>query len=131
MGRPVRRFEDDRLLRGRAMYIEDMSRPGLAYIILVRSPYAHARISDLDLGAARALPGVVAVVSAEDLPPLKSIPAALPGGRPVPEHPALARGIVRFAGEPVVAVVAERPELAMDAATAVAINYEPLPAIVD
>jgi carbon-monoxide dehydrogenase large subunit len=75
--------------------------------------------------------GVLAVVTAEDLPTLASVPAALPGGRPVPEHPALARGLVRFAGEPVVAVIAERPELAMDAAGAVAIGYEPLPAVVD
>ncbi|MDQ3811080.1 MAG: xanthine dehydrogenase family protein molybdopterin-binding subunit [Chloroflexota bacterium] len=108
-----------------------MAPPGTAHVCLVRSPYAHARITDLDLTSARAMPGVLVVVTADDLPPLASIPAALPGGRPVPEHPALARGLVRFAGEPVVAVVAERPELAMDAATVVAIEYEPLPAVVD
>lgn len=72
VGHVVRRFEDDRLLRGQATYIEDMSRPGMAHICFVRSPYAHARIRDLDLSAARPLPGVVAIVTAQDLPSLAS-----------------------------------------------------------
>jgi len=130
-GRPLRRIEDDRLLCGQGNYIEDIPCARMAHISLVRSPFAHARIRDVDLAAARAAPGVVAVVTADDLPSLASIPAVLPGGRPVPEHPALARGIARFTGEPVVAVVAEQPQLALDAASAVVVDYDPLPAVVD
>jgi carbon-monoxide dehydrogenase large subunit len=130
-GRPLRRLEDERLLLGRGQYIEDLTREGMAHVVLVRSPYAHARVSDIDVTAARAQPGVIAVVTADDLPQFSSIPAGLPGNRPVPEHPILAPGVVRFAGEPVVAVVAERFDLAQDAAAMVSVSYEQLPFVVD
>jgi len=131
VGRPLRRFEDERLLLGKGQYLEDLARPRMAHVVLIRSPHAHARLTDVDLQAARGLPGIVAVVTADDLQSFGSIPAALPGNRAVPEHPVLARDVVRFAGEPVVAVVAERLDQAQDAATAVTVSYEPLPFVVD
>jgi len=131
VGRPLRRFEDERLLLGKSQYLEDLARPGMTHVVFIRGPHAHARLSDVDLQAARSLPGVVAVVTADDLQPFGTIPAALPGNRAVPEHPILAKSVTRFAGEPVVAVVAERVYQAQDAATPVTVSYEPLPFVVD
>ncbi|HEX9596279.1 MAG TPA: xanthine dehydrogenase family protein molybdopterin-binding subunit, partial [Anaerolineales bacterium] len=66
-GERIKRNEDPRLLTGRALFVDDVSLPGMAHIAFVRSPYAHARIRSIDMSAARALPGVIAVYSAEDL----------------------------------------------------------------
>ncbi len=130
-GRPLRRLEDARLLAGRGRYVEDLTAEGLVHVALVRSPYPHATITSMDVHQARGLPGVVRVVTAEDLSGVGPIPAGLPGGRPAPDHPVLARGTVRFVGEPVVAVVAESRERARDAADLVEVLYEPLPGVAD
>ena len=138
LGTAVRRNEDARLLTGRALFVDDVQLPGLLHAAFVRSPYAHARIRGIDVAAARALPGVVAVYTAEDLGaywkpgPLLVPPPPVPGmvfheRTQVP----LARGKVRQAGEPVALVVADSRYLAEDAADLVRVDYEALPAVVD
>jgi carbon-monoxide dehydrogenase large subunit len=134
-GERVPRNEDPRLLAGRGAYIDDIQRPGTLHAAFSRSPHGHARIVRIDTAAAKALPGVVAVFVAGDLP------AAI--GGPLPKlipHPtlvhhktqvALARDYVHHAGEPVVMIVAESRYVAEDAVDLVEIEYEPLPAVVD
>jgi carbon-monoxide dehydrogenase large subunit len=128
LGRPVPRFEDRPLVTGRGRYVADLALEGAAAVVFVNSPAAHARIASIDLEAARAAPGVVAVIGAAEL--------GLPPAPPLPMHdqrmvrPWLADGVVRYAGEPVVALVAERQAQAVDAAELVEIDYQPLEAVV-
>jgi carbon-monoxide dehydrogenase large subunit len=131
VGQPLRRLEDATLLAGRGRYIEDLSRDGMLHVAIVRSPYPHARIMAIAADRARSAAGVVRVVTAEDLVGVGSVPAVLPGGRAAPEHPVLARSTVRFAGEPVAAVVADSRALAADAAELVEVEYEALPGVAD
>lgn len=129
IGSSQRRMEDHRLLIGAGQYLDDLHVPGVADVALVHSPYAHARIRSIETEAARAMPGVLAVVTADDLREIGGVPVA--GNLKIPEHPALANGTVRFVGEPVAAVVATDRYLARDAADAIAVDYEPLPAVVN
>ncbi|MCB5183459.1 xanthine dehydrogenase family protein molybdopterin-binding subunit [Streptomyces antimicrobicus] len=125
LGRSVPRLEDDRLLRGRGRFHDDVVRPGQLWLRVVRSPLAHAEIRGVDTARAAALPGVVAVVTAADLPAHLRIPVRQPHpGLDFTPHlqPPLARGHVRYAGEPVAAVLAEDPYLAEDAAELVALD---------
>jgi len=129
-------------LRGEARFTGDVSLPGQAHMELVRSEHGHARILDIDTAAASALPGVLAVVTGQDLEGvLMPLPCIwIPGGveSHFPPHPygvpgagpVLAVERVRYIGEAVVAVVAETPEQALDAARAVRVRYEPLDAVV-
>ena len=132
VGRPVRRFEDARFLSGQGRYVDDIVLPGQLHACFVRSPHPHALITELDVDQARTLPGVVAVLTAadlSDLPPVRPdwlIPGSRAKGRPV-----LARDRVRHVGEAVAVVVAERRELAVDAAEVVRVTYEPLPFVLD
>ncbi|MBX5466269.1 MAG: xanthine dehydrogenase family protein molybdopterin-binding subunit [Firmicutes bacterium] len=107
---------------GAIRYAQDIQRPGQCYAALVRSPWPHARIIDLDAAAARALPGVLAVFTAEDLPDRRY-------GVHVRDVPLLAREEVRFVGERVAMVVAETRQAAEAAVERVAVHYEPLPAV--
>jgi CO/xanthine dehydrogenase Mo-binding subunit len=120
IGRDQRRLDAPGKLTGRTRYAADLQMAGTAHVRLLLSPYASARIRAMDLEAARALPGVVAVVSGEDLP---EVPAT------GPEAP-LARGRVYFAGQPVVAAVAETEAIATDAIGLVDVDFEILPAAV-
>jgi carbon-monoxide dehydrogenase large subunit len=124
------RLEDDRMLTGRGKYVSDWNLPRQAYGHFVRSDRAHADIISLDAAAALAHPGVLAVISGEDIKgALKSLPCALPvkgrGGMELihPGRPALAQGRVRFTGDAVALVVAESAAAAQDAADLVAIEY--------
>src|SRR5881227_3097272 len=124
------RLEDDRMLTGRGKYVSDWNLPGQAYGHFVRSDRAHADIVSLDAAAALAEPGVIAVITGEDIrSALKSLPCALPvkgrGGMELihPGRPALAQGRVRFTGEPVALVVAQSVAIAADAAELVSIEY--------
>ncbi len=132
VGRPIKRREDLRFLQGRARYVDDIALPGMAHLVVVRSPHAHARLGRINLERVRRASGVVAVVTAKDLEgrihPMPINP--LQGDRiaPVP-HPVLAAEKVRYVGEPVVAVLAETRAAAVDAATLVGVDYEPLPAL--
>jgi carbon-monoxide dehydrogenase large subunit len=132
VGRPLKRTEDPRLVRGRGQYVDDIALPGLAHLAFVRSPHAHARVTSLRTGAARRAPGAIRVVTAEDLGPLGPLPmmATLPGLQRAP-CPYLAGTVVDATGVPVAAVVAESASLARDAAELVEVDYEPLAPIAD
>ena len=138
-GKSVRRVEDENLLKGAGRFADDVSAPGQAQVSFLRSPHPHARIASIDAAAARALPGVIAVLTGEDLvrAGVKPLPVSTdfkrpdgsPGASP-PRH-ALAVGTVRFVGEAVAAVIAESVAQARDAAEAIDVRYEPLPAVTD
>src|SRR5438094_2918611 len=131
-GAPVQRVEDDRLLRAHGRFTDDFG-DGALECCFVRSPYAHARITSIDATAARAMPGVVAVYTATDLPfggldlPLLLPHPNLPRGR---TQRCLASERVRYAGEAVAFVVAVDRYIAEDAAELVQIEYEPLPVVI-
>jgi CO/xanthine dehydrogenase Mo-binding subunit len=131
-GAPVQRMEDDRLLRGHGRYTDDIDE-GALECCFVRSPYAHARITSIDVSAARDMPGVVAVYTAADLPfgdvdlPLLIPHPNLTHGR---TQKCLASEIVRYAGEAVAFVVAEIRAQAEDAAEMVQVEYDPLPVVI-
>jgi aerobic carbon-monoxide dehydrogenase large subunit len=135
VGAPVLRKEDPELLTGQARYVDDLTVPGMVWMALVRSPYAHARIKGVDVSKALGGEGVVAAYSGEDL--AGDIPAGLPCAWPVtediklPNHWPLARDKARYAGDAVAVVLAESRALAKDAAELVEVDYEPLPAVTD
>ncbi len=132
MGQRFKRKEDPRLIQGISHYADDLRLPGLLHCVFVRSPHANAKIRAINLDAAKAAPGVVAVITQADLASVGTVPCAgtLPGLK-IPNHYVMAKGHVRYVGEPVVAVVAESQYQARDAADLVEIDYEPLPAIVE
>ena len=141
IGRRVARKEDHRFLTGRGRFTDDLAGPGTARAQMVRSPHPHARILDVDASAARAMDGVLAVLTGSDIEakigPVPTLAQTPPFARlnrdgsamPDPCQPALATGKVRYAGEPVAMVVAESETEALDAAEAVVVEYEPLPAV--
>jgi carbon-monoxide dehydrogenase large subunit len=132
-----RRVEDDRFLRGYGRFVEDMAIAGALHGIVVRSPHAHARILGMDVDAARAMPGVHAVRTAADLRaeglfPLPCVAkVATVDPLIIPPRPALAEGLVRHVGDPVAYVVAGTPAQARDAAEAIIVDYDMLPAVAD
>ncbi|MGH2615485.1 MAG: xanthine dehydrogenase family protein molybdopterin-binding subunit, partial [Thermomicrobiales bacterium] len=126
VGRAIRRFEDPRLIAGQGEYLEDLRIPRMADVVLVRSIEPHARITAIDTTAARAMPGVIAVITGDEVRDVGGVPVG--GNLKIPAHPPLARDVVRFVGDPVAAVVAENRYLAQDAADAVVVDYDPLPA---
>jgi carbon-monoxide dehydrogenase large subunit len=132
IGRSLKRVEDPKLLTGRGQYVEDLKFPGLVYLAFLRSPHAHARVTALRTEVARQAPGVIRIVTAGDLGPLRPLPAmaVLPGLK-VSACPYLAHAVVDAPGVPVAAVVAESPALARDAAELIGVDYEPLPAVAD
>jgi aerobic carbon-monoxide dehydrogenase large subunit len=137
VGQSVPREEDPYLVRGAGRYVDDVAQVGLLRAFVLRSPHAHARIRSIDVAPARAMPGVVLVLAGND-------PAVLALGTQKPNQPrkrrggapafgcsqfALARDTVRYIGEPVAFVVAETLNQAKDAAEAIVVDYEPLPAV--
>jgi len=132
-GSGIKRREDPRLITGEAKYTDDMKLPGLLHMAVVRSPYAHANIVSIDTSAAAAMEGVAAVFTGEDIT-LAGIPTAwlIPDSElKTPEHPALAKGKVRYVGDGVAMVLADDRYRAQDAADAVVVEYEELPAVID
>ena len=136
-GQSIKRNEDPRLLTGQALFTDDVELPGMLHVAFVRSQYAHARLRDIDVSAARAMPGVVAIYTADDLGdywqpgPLLVPPPPVDGlvFNPRTQVP-LAKGKVRHSGEAIVAVVAESRYIAEDAVDQIFVDYAPLPAIV-
>ena len=138
IGRPLTRNEDPRLLTGRALFVDDVELPGMLHAAFLRSPHAHAAITAIDVAAARARPGVVAVITAEDLGEYWT-----PGPLLVPPPPIagmtfrqrcqvpLAKGVVRHVGEPVVMVVAESRYVAEDAIGDIVVDYDTRDAVGD
>ncbi|MCC7367552.1 MAG: xanthine dehydrogenase family protein molybdopterin-binding subunit [Chloroflexi bacterium] len=137
LGQPVRRREDARLLTGTATYVDDLQLPGMLYLHVVRSPYAHARILSIDPAAALAQPDVVAVYTAADFADAVKAPLPLEisldpfDNVHVMERGPLATDRARYVGDPVAIVVAGTRYGARDAADLVAVDYEPLPVVVD
>ena len=131
------RFEDYRLLTGRGRFADDGREAGEAHAVFVRSPYAFARIGEIDVRKARSLPGVLAVLLAEDMAKAGvgnvSVVAPVPGGAGlfVPHRPALAHDFARHVGEPVALVVALSEDAAREGAEAVSVAYEELPAVAE
>src|SRR5215472_1064067 len=138
LGQPVPRFEDPRLLRGGGRYVDDMVLPQMALGHVLRSPHAHARIRSIDTTAAKAAPGVLAVLTGADWEASGwgDLPTASGNqrrdGSPAyrPRYPALVKDRVRWVGDYVAFVVAETRDQAADAAELIAVDYEPLPAVV-
>ena len=135
IGAAVERKEDARLLRGDTRWVDNMTLPGMLWMAVVRSPYAHAKITKVDLSQALAADGVVAAFSGADLAEewAGSLPCAWPvtGDCHIPQHRPLTTDKARYAGDGVAVVVAESRVLAKDAAELVEVDYEPLPAVTD
>jgi carbon-monoxide dehydrogenase large subunit len=133
-GQPVLRKEDDALLRGNGRYVADHAPAGLLHATVLRSPHAHARFRVTDVAAARAMPGVRLVLTADDIADLGPLPcqAAIPDTTiAMPPYPVLARGVARHVGDAIAFVVADTLDRATDAAEAIAIAWTPLPHVVD
>src|SRR5437870_8891216 len=137
--RSQKRLEDERLLTGKGRYSDDLEFPGECWLVLVRSPHAHARIGAIDLTAVNGAPGVIAAWTMAELgadgvgpipfPPLFKRADGSPMAAP-PRTP-LAEGKVYYVGQPVAAIVAETRVQAQDAAELAMIEYEDLPCVVD
>jgi carbon-monoxide dehydrogenase large subunit len=134
LGKARTRKEDARLLTGRTNWTDNIVLPGMLHMCFVRSPFAHARITSVDVSAAREMPGVVAAFSGADFADEQG---SLPCGWPVtedivmPPHPPMATDEVRYVGEAVAVVIARDRYEAADAIAAVDVNYEPLPPVLD
>ena len=135
IGASVERKEDARLLRGETRWVDNMTLPGMLWMAVVRSPYAHATIKKVDLSNALKADGVVAAFSGAELAEdwAGSLPCAWPvtGDCHIPQHHPLTSDKARYAGDGVAVVIAESRALAKDAAELVEVDYEPLPAVTD
>ena len=137
LGQPVPRTEDPRLLTGRGCYLDDITLPGQAHAVVLRSPHAHARIVSMDIRAARQSPGVIAVLTGDDwadaglgdLPCIENYKRPDGSDMHRPPHPGLVRERVRRVGDYVALVVAESLAEAKDAAERIAVAYDPLPSV--
>jgi carbon-monoxide dehydrogenase large subunit len=127
LGHSVRRKEDDRFIRGKGNYVDDVKLPGMLHMAILRSPFAHAKINGIDTSRASAIPGVIAVVTGELMAQhnLAWMPTLSLDTQAV-----LATDKVRFQGQEVAAVIAEDPYIAKDALEHIEVDYEPLPPIV-
>ena len=128
LGGVVRRREDPALIQGRGRYTDDVKLAGTAHAAFVRSPFAHAKVLSVDASAAKAMDGVLAVYTAADVEHLGTLVAQVPVGK---VRPLLNGETVKHLGEAVAMVVAADPYLARDAADAVDVDYDPLPAVID
>ena len=134
VGTSVKRVEDPRFIQGRGRYVANLTLPGMVFVAIKRSPYAHAKITKIDAGEALKMEGVIAVYSGQDL--VDSGVGSLPCGFNPPDiktapHMPLAADKVRHVGDGVAAVVAESPYIASDALDLIHVEYEPLPANID
>jgi carbon-monoxide dehydrogenase large subunit len=133
LGERIKRKEDPRLIQGLGHYVDDFKFDGMLHMAFSRSIYAHARIKSVDVTAAKRMPGVMAVVTGAELKGKLGLVPCAAGieGLKVPDHPCLAMDEVRYAGEPVAAVIAADRYQARDAVEKIQIDYEPLPVVVD
>ena len=125
LGHSVRRKEDDRFIRGKGQYFDDITLPGMLHMEILRAPYAHARIVSIDTSAAEAMDGVEGVITCADVPGEDGF------GVFVNDQPVMARDKVRYVGEAVAAVAAENALIAKRALSAIKIEYQLLPAVFD
>ncbi len=134
VGMPRKRKEDRRLITGRTKWTDNIQLPGMLHVAMVRSPYAHARITNVDVSQAKSADGVIAVLTGADVKDSQgSLPCAWPitPDQKAPAHPSIAVDRVAFAGEIVAAVIARSPAAARDAAELVDVDYDELPAVLD
>jgi aerobic carbon-monoxide dehydrogenase large subunit len=133
VGRPLPRAEDVRFVTGRARYLDDLEAAGLTHAAFVRSTHPHARLLGVDTRRALGAPGVIAVLTGDDLDGVGPLPSGTVEDGVVADagHPVLARGVVRYVGEPIALIVAESREGAEDAAELVDCEYEPLEPVLD
>lgn len=137
IGQGVSRFEDPRLVRGGGRYTDDIQLPGLVHGVVLRSPHAHAKIRSIDVAAAKKAPGVLVVLTSTDIKAAGYGDLPVPGGlkrrdgSPMyrPRYPILAEDRVRWVGDCIAFIVAERVAQALDAAEMVSVDYEVLPAV--
>ncbi|MSP31783.1 MAG: xanthine dehydrogenase family protein molybdopterin-binding subunit [Pseudolabrys sp.] len=137
IGQGVSRFEDPRLIQGGGRYTDDIKLPGMAHGIVLRSPHAHAKIKSIDTAAAKAAPGVLAVLTSADVKAAGYGDLPVPGGlkrrdgspQYKPRYPILADGTVRWVGDCVAFVVAETVAQALDAAELIEVDFDVLPAV--
>ena len=133
VGRSIKRVEDPRLIQGQASYVDDLKMPGMLHAVILRSPYAHARIDRIDTAEAVGMPGVVGVFTGADVNAqcgLVPCAADVPGLKR-PAHTVLASDRVYFVGHAVAVVVANDRYAAADALQAIEVDYTPLTAVVD
>ncbi len=134
VGQPLKRVEDPRLISGKGQYVDDVQLPRMCYAAILRSPYAHARLRNIDVSKALQAPGVVAVITGRDIlgkvGPLPCVARPVPDLK-TPTHYALAVNKVYFVGHPVAVVVAEDRYLARDALELIEVDYEELPSVTD
>ncbi len=133
IGQPIHRAEDLRFLKGAGTFVDDLKREGMLHAVILRSEVAHGRIHSIDASAARAMPGVNAVVTAADIGDVPAIPLRLAN---LPEfqgflQPVIARDKVRYVGEPLAVIVAQSQALAEDASALVRVEIEALPPLPD
>src|SRR5713226_3445027 len=140
LGASIKRREDPRFITGRGNYVDDLKLPGMTYAAFVRSPHAHARIKSIDVAAAKAQPGVVAVFTGKDMTGVNSLPCGwdlrkekgIPGvveDLAMVPHMPLSSDFARHVGDPVAVVIAESQSAAIDAAELVNVDWDPLPAV--
>ncbi len=132
VGQSIKRKEDARLVRGKGKFVDDIKLLGMLHLVFVRSPYAHAKITGVDVSEAEVLPGVVCTLTGQEI--TKLIDPFFEIG-PAPSNQILdypmAVDRARYQGEPVAAIIAETPAIAEDAAELVRVDYEPLEAVID
>ena len=132
IGSPIERLEDLRFLRGRGEYVDDLARDGVLHAAILRSSIAHGRLRSVDVSAARALPGVHAIITARDIgTPVPRVPMRL---QPLPDfepfaQPVIAEDKVRYVGEAIALVLAQTASIAEDAVGLIEVDIEPLPAV--
>lgn len=137
IGASIKRREDPRFLTGRGRYTDDINLNGQAHVHFLRADVAHAVLNGIDTAAAAAMPGVVRIFTAADFAGVGGIPCGWQvtdrHGQPMqePKHPVMAEGKIRHVGEILAAVVAETVEQARDAAEAIEVDYDELPAVID
>src|SRR5215216_696763 len=137
-GERIKRNEDPRLLTGQGLYVDDVDLPSMLHTAFLRSPYAHARINNIDVSQALQREGVIAIYTANDLGDYWKPGPLLVSPPPVKDivfnektQVSLAKDKVKFAGEPIVMVLAESRYIAEDALADIQVDYEPLEAVVD
>src|SRR3954470_3886851 len=136
LGERIKRVEDPKFITGKGRYLDDIKLPSMAYMAILRSPYANANIRSIDTSAAKSMPGVLSVIVGADIP-YNPMPMAWPAGgsagiqNNISTPRTLATDSVKWTGEGVAAVVAESEAQAYDAIDAIAVDWEPLPAVVD
>jgi aerobic carbon-monoxide dehydrogenase large subunit len=133
VGKPLKRVEDPRLIKGIATYVDDLNLAGMLHAAILRSPYAHAQITAIHTAKAREVPGVIGVFTGADVnEQCGLVPCASPmADQKMPKHTVLAGDRVYFVGHPVVVVVARDRYIARDALDLIDVDYDPLPVVTD